>query len=87
VVASLWVAYALFDYPQSLRGFPIRARFRLLRQALAPALGFGLGCSALFWLPCATPLVLPVGVIAASELFCRILRANPALDQGPAPKR
>jgi CysZ protein len=79
VVASLWVAYALFDYPQSLRGYPIRARFHLLRHALAPVLGFGLGCSALFWLPCLAPLVLPVGVIAASELFWRIVSANPAL--------
>lgn len=83
VVASLWVAYALFDYPQSLRGYPIRARFRLLRLALAPGLGFGLGCSALFWLPCAAPLVLPVGVIAASELFWRIVSANPDLAAVP----
>jgi CysZ protein len=85
VLASLWVAYALFDYPQSLRGYPIRDRFRLLRHALAPVLGFGLGCSALFWLPCAAPLVLPVGVIAASELFWRILSANPALAAVPSP--
>jgi CysZ protein len=84
VVASLWVAYTLFDYPQSLRGYPIRARFRLLRAALAPVLGFGLGCSALFWLPCAAPLVLPVGVIAASELFWRIVSANPALAAAPS---
>jgi CysZ protein len=84
VVASLWVAYTLFDYPQSLRGYPIRARFRLLREALAPVLGFGLGCSALFWLPCAAPLVLPVGVVAASELFWRIVSANPALAAAPS---
>jgi len=84
IVASLWVAYALFDYPQSLRGYPLRARFRLLRQAIAPALGFGLGCSALFWLPCATPFVLPIGVVAASELFWRIVQANPTLGQPPS---
>jgi CysZ protein len=85
VVASLWVAYALFDYPQSLRGYSIRARFRLLRHALAPVLGFGLGCSALFWLPCLAPLVLPIGVIAASELFWRIVSANPSLAAVPSP--
>ena len=83
VVASLWVAYALFDYPQSLHGYPIGDRFRLLRRALAPVLGFGLGCSALFWLPCLAPLVLPVGVVAATELFWRIVRSEPSPSNEP----
>jgi len=68
-VAALWLAYTMFDYPQSLRGYPIRARFRLLRRALAPALGYGLTCSLLFWTACAIPLLLPLGVVAATQLF------------------
>lgn len=79
LVASLSLAYALFDYPQSLRGYPVRARFRLIRAAALPVLGFGVGCSVLFWLPCATPLLLPVGVVGATELFWRILSARPHL--------
>jgi CysZ protein len=77
VFSSLSVAYALFDYPQSLRGYPIRSRLRLLRRALAPILGFGAGCSALFWFPCSMLLVLPIGVIAATQLFHRIAEASP----------
>jgi uncharacterized protein involved in cysteine biosynthesis len=74
---SLWLAYTLFDYPQSLRGYPARRRLRLLRRGFLPALGFGLGCSVLFWFPCVTLLVLPVGVVAATELFWKIQNAFP----------
>jgi uncharacterized protein involved in cysteine biosynthesis len=76
-IASLWLAYTLFDYAQSLRGYPIRERLRLLRVGFPGVLGFGLACSALFWLPCATPLVLPSGVIAATRLFWRIVESDP----------
>jgi uncharacterized protein involved in cysteine biosynthesis len=75
-VASLWLAYTLFDYPQSLRGYPIRERFRLLRRGFSAALGFGLACSAVFWLPCVTPVVLPAGVVAATRLFWRIVSST-----------
>jgi hypothetical protein len=75
-IASLWLAYTLFDYPQSLRGYRIRERLRLVRVGFSGVLGFGLACSALFWLPCATPLVLPAGVIAATKLFWRIVEAD-----------
>jgi uncharacterized protein involved in cysteine biosynthesis len=76
---SLWLAYTLFDYPQSLRGYPVRRRLRLLRRGFAPALGFGLACSALFWFPCATPFVLPAGVIAGTRIFWEIQRSYPDL--------
>ena len=74
-----WLAYTMFDYPQSLRGFPIRARLRLLRRALAPTIGYGLTCSLLFWTACAIPLLLPVGVIAATQLFWRVAQSDPDL--------
>lgn len=76
VLASLWLAYTLFDYPQSLRGYGMPQRMRVLRKGFAGALGFGLACSALFWLPCLTPLVLPAGVIGATELFHRIVESE-----------
>ncbi len=76
-VAALWLAYTMFDYPQSLRGFPIRARLRLLRRSLAPTIGYGLTCSLLFWTACAIPLLLPVGVIAATQLFWRVAQSDP----------
>jgi CysZ protein len=81
-VASVWLSYTLFDYPQSLRGYPIRERLRLLRSGLGAALGFGLACSALFWLPCVTPVVLPAGVIAATRLFWRIVSSTGAPEPG-----
>ncbi len=83
-VAALWLAYTMFDYPQSLRGFPIRARFRLLRRALAPTFGYGLTCSLLFWTACAIPLLLPVGVIAATRLFWRVAESDPTLRHNPS---
>jgi CysZ protein len=78
-VAALWLAYTMFDYPQSLRGVPLRARLRLLRRALAPTLGYGITCSLLFWTACAIPLLLPVGVVAATRLFFRVAEADPEL--------
>jgi CysZ protein len=81
-VAALWLAYTMFDYPQSLRGFPIRARLRLLRGALAPTIGYGLTCSLLFWTACAIPLLLPVGVIAATQLFWRVAQSDPDVQLG-----
>ena len=84
-VAALWLAYTMFDYPQSLRGVPIRARLRLLRRALAPTIGYGVTCSLLFWTACAIPLLLPVGVIAATQLFWRVAQADPEPEEEPDP--
>ena len=72
VVLSLSVAWNLFDYPLTLRGVPIRERWRLMRSHFRTVAGFGLSFAALFSFPCLSVLLLPVGVAAATELVGRI---------------
>ncbi len=76
---TLGLAWTLLDYPLTLRGMRMRARFRLLGEHWSATLGFGLGLLPFFWLPCCQLLSLPVGVIAAT-LFCL-----QALSEPPAP--
>lgn len=73
------LAWNLLDYPLTLRGVAMRDRWRILRKHPQPVLGFGLVFTALFWLPCANVLLLPVGAMAATRLVWALLRAEPAL--------
>ncbi len=89
VVVSAALAWNLFDYPLTLRGVRMRERLALMNTHWRPTLGFGLAFSALFWIPCFGVVLLPVGVVAATELVWRILRSDPraaarlpTLDQG-----
>jgi uncharacterized protein involved in cysteine biosynthesis len=75
VLGALGVAWGLFDYPLTLRGIRARDRFLFMRQHLSAVLGFGAAFSLLFWLPCLGLLILPVGVIAATQLYWQIQRA------------
>ena len=70
---ALGLAWNLLDYPLTLRGVQLRARWQLLRGRPAPIFGFGL-CMALGSLvPGAALLLLPVGVAGAAELALRLL--------------
>jgi CysZ protein len=77
VVVSAALAWNLFDYPLTLRGVRMRNRLALLNAHWRPTLGFGLAFSALFWIPCFSVLLLPVGVVAATEVVWAILRSDP----------
>jgi len=79
VVASLALAWNLFDYPLTLRGVSVRARLALLVRNKRAVAGFGAAFAILFWVPCFGVLLLPVGVAAATRLLWRILRARPEL--------
>lgn len=76
LLTSLGLAWNLYDYPLTLRGVRIRERLGLLLSAKRMTLGFGLAFALLFWIPCFNVLMLPVGVIAATELTWRLLRSD-----------
>jgi len=69
------LAWNLLDYPLSLRGVRMRARFALLRARPAPILGFGLCFALATWIPGAALVLLPAGVVAATRLAWRLLPA------------
>ncbi len=76
-VAALSVAWGLFDYPLTLRGVGVRRRLQFLNRHTRPLLGFGLGVLLAFWLPCCGIVLLPVAVVAATDLLWSILERDP----------
>ncbi len=73
VLIALTVAWNLLDYPLSLRGLSARARLRLLRGHPGAVFGFGLCFAAVSWIPLAGVVLLPIGVVAATQLVHRML--------------
>ena len=68
-LAFAWLmAFSLLDYPLSLRGMPMRERFSLMRRGLFAVFGFGAAMSMLFAIPFLGLFVLPIAVVAATEL-------------------
>jgi CysZ protein len=81
LLASLMIAWNLLDYPLTLRGVPLRARLALLRRHASSVLGFGLAFALVFSVPAAGVFLLPVGVVAATELVWRLIRLDPQQAQ------
>ena len=79
LIGAMIISWNLFDYPLTLRGIGMRDRLLLLRRNSRAALGFGAGLTILFWIPCASILLLPVGVAAATELVWNILASDSTL--------
>jgi CysZ protein len=77
LLGALLVAWGLFDYPLTLRGFGFRRRLALMQNHLPCVTGFGLACALLFWLPCCGVVLLPAGTVAATRLVCAILYSTP----------
>jgi CysZ protein len=82
MVASLSLAWNLFDYPLTLRGVRMRDRFSLVMRHKAASLGFGAAFAVLFWVPCFGILLLPVGAAAATRVLWRILETDPDILPG-----
>lgn len=74
LVGALGVAWGLFDYPLTLRGMRARERFLFMTKHLTVVLGFGVAFSGLFLVPCFGTLMLPAGVVAATQLYWAIVR-------------
>lgn len=76
ILGALGVAWGLFDYPLTLRGMRARERFSFMVQHLPVVLGFGVAFALLFLVPCFGTLMLPVGAVAATQLYWAIQRAQ-----------
>ena len=76
-VGALLVAWSLFDYPLTLRGFGFVARLALMREHFVCVAGFGAVFALAFTLPCCAVALLPVGAVAATRLTSRLLFATP----------
>lgn len=79
LITGLGIAWALIDYPLTLRGVRIRQRLTLIRRAPLAVLGLGTAFQLLFLVPCCGLLGLGLGVIAATELIHRSSARDPAL--------
>jgi uncharacterized protein involved in cysteine biosynthesis len=77
LLTALGVSWTLFDYPLTLRGVGARQRMQLMKRHLGLVLGFGTAFALVFWLPCCSVVMLPVGVVAATQLLWQIERALP----------
>jgi CysZ protein len=73
MLLALGLAWALLDYPLSLRGMRLRARSRLLLAHPAPILGFGAAFALATLLPGGALVLLPAGVVGATRLVVRLL--------------
>ncbi|HSU42347.1 MAG TPA: EI24 domain-containing protein, partial [Polyangiaceae bacterium] len=78
IAYALFVAWSLFDYPLTLRGFGFYARLALLYEHFACVAGFGAVFALAFTLPCCAVALLPIGTVAATRLTCRLLFGTPA---------
>lgn len=78
VVSSLVIAWDLLDYPFGLRAMGVRARLAWMRENLGAVLLFGASTGALLLIPLLGLLVLPCGVVAATELVVRVERGATA---------
>jgi uncharacterized protein involved in cysteine biosynthesis len=82
VIGALGVAWSLFDYPLTLRGIGARKRVALMRRHSSVVLGFGAAFALVAAIPCCGALVmLPLGVVAATQLLFEIERALPEQTQ------
>lgn len=77
LLTALGVSWTLFDYPLTLRGVGARQRMQLMKRHLGLVLGFGTAFALVFWLPCCSVVMLPVGVVAATQLLWQIERVLP----------
>jgi uncharacterized protein involved in cysteine biosynthesis len=77
LIGALGVAWTLFDYPLTLRGVRARERIALMRQHASLVLGFGTAFALVAYVACCNVAMLPVGVIAATQLLFQIERALP----------
>ena len=73
---ALGLAWNLLDYPLTLHGVRLRERWSLLRRAPLSILGFGFCLAAVSVIPGAALLLLPAGVVGATDLVAGLLPAS-----------
>jgi len=73
---AVGLAWNLLDYPLTLHGVRVRERWALLRRAPLAILGFGFCLAAVSMIPGAALLLLPAGVVGATDLVAGLLPAS-----------
>lgn len=86
IVTGVFVSWDLLDYPLSVRGLGMRQRLAFLGEHRAEVLGFGVALAVVFLVPCAQLLLLPAGVVGATQLICS-LEARRAHQTSPSTSR
>jgi len=67
-VNALFLTVEFTDAPLDRRGRGLRQKFELIEGNRDIAIGFGLGCSILFWFPLFNLLILPYAVVGGTAL-------------------
>jgi CysZ protein len=70
------LAWDFVDYPLGLRGYGVRARLGWASRHFGAFTAFGLSWAAVLVVPCAAPLLLPMGVAGATRLVVAAERAE-----------
>jgi CysZ protein len=78
LAVAVALAWTLLDYPLTLRGITVRQRLRLFAAQPLAVLGFGLPFAVLFWVPCTSVVLLPVGAMAATRVVWQLASRAPA---------
>ncbi len=84
LLLGLGLAWALLDYPMTLRGMGAWSRWTVIRRYPRAVLGFGLVVAAAFWFPCGGLVMLPAAAVGATRLLWTILLVGP--DGRPSPE-
>jgi uncharacterized protein involved in cysteine biosynthesis len=67
----LVVAWDFFDYPLGHAGMGVRDRFDFMKKNFGGVFGLGFLAAFVLLVPCIGLFVLPVGVVAATDLHGR----------------
>lgn len=68
---ALVISWDLLDYPLAFRSFGVRDRLRFFGKNFLAVSGLGLACGGLLLIPGLGLLLLPIGVVAATDLVVR----------------
>jgi uncharacterized protein involved in cysteine biosynthesis len=71
-----WTAFGYLSIPLARDGATFREVARALRAARPAGLGLGLALAVLFLVPLANLLVVPLGAVAGTLLYCDLVRAG-----------
>jgi CysZ protein len=76
ILATLWTAAWLaaeyLDIPMARHLYRFSEVRRVLREHLPLSVGFGLGLYVLLWVPLLNLFLVPVAVVAGTQLFCSL---------------
>ena len=67
-----WLSFEYLDVPANRHGYRFRDTLALIRRHGAAATGLGLGVYLVLWVPLLNVFFVPVGAVAATQLFVEL---------------